>query len=70
MGRYICKGKLNGRLLNTFEVRNKPNLNNIFKSYKGYNDLEGMCISLYYFKNLQNNTIWPFNILCNCKTIM
>jgi hypothetical protein len=28
-----------------------------------------MCISLDYFKNLQNNITWPFNIHCNCKTI-
>jgi hypothetical protein len=49
----ICKGKLNGRSLEDFEVQDKPNLDKIFKSYLGYYDLEGLHASPYYLKNLK-----------------
>jgi len=36
-------------------MQNKPNLDNIFKSYLGYYDLEGLCNSLDYFERLQKD---------------
>ncbi len=51
----IWKGKLCGRTLKTYRLRDKPNLNNIFKSHLGYCDLESLRNSLYYFKRL-----WKF----------
>jgi hypothetical protein len=37
----------------TYQIRNKPNLDNIFKSYLGYCDLEGLRNSPNYSENLQ-----------------
>jgi hypothetical protein len=34
------------------QVQNKPNLDNIFKSYLGYHDLEGLHNLLCYFERL------------------
>jgi hypothetical protein len=36
-------------------VQNKPNLDNIFKSYLGYHDLEGLCNSPDYFESYKKN---------------
>jgi hypothetical protein len=41
--------------LNVFKVRYKPNLDNIFKSYIGYHDLQDLCNSFDYFEKLQKN---------------
>ncbi len=38
----------------------KPNLDNIFKSYLGYCDLQGLCNSFDYFERLQNHYPLPF----------
>jgi hypothetical protein len=38
---WIQKGKVCGRTLKADQVWDKPNLNDIFKSYLGYHDLEG-----------------------------
>ncbi len=38
-------------------MRNKPNLNNIFKSYLGYRDLEGLYNSLDYFENFEKDSL-------------
>ncbi len=51
----IQKGKLCGRTLKVYQVQNKPNLDNIFKSYLGYRDLEGLHNSFDYFERLQKN---------------
>jgi hypothetical protein len=48
----IQKWKLCGRTLKIYQVWNKPNLDNIFKSYLGYHDLEGLHNSPNYFENL------------------
>ncbi len=45
---HICKRELNGRSLKVSEVRNKPNLDKIFKSYLWYRDLEMLCTSPNY----------------------
>jgi len=49
----IQKGKLCGKTLIFFQVRDKPNLNNIFKSYLGYHDLQGLLNSPDYFERLR-----------------
>jgi hypothetical protein len=49
----IWKGKLCGKTLKASQIQNKPNLNNILKSYFGYGDLQGLSISLDYFERLQ-----------------
>ncbi len=49
----IWKRKLCGRTLKAYQIRNKPNLDNIFKSYIGYHDLESLHNSLDYFERLQ-----------------
>ncbi len=49
----ICRGKLNGKLLKAFEIRNKQNLDKFFRSYLGYHDLKGLCTSLDYLESLQ-----------------
>jgi hypothetical protein len=49
---WIWKGKLYGRTLKVYQIRDKPNLDNTFKSYLGYHDLEGLCNSLDYFERL------------------
>jgi hypothetical protein len=46
------KKKLCGRTLKAYQVQNKPNLNNIFKSYLACHDLEGLCNSPNYFERL------------------
>ncbi len=48
----IRKGKLCGKTLKTYQIRNKPNWDNIFKSYLSYHILEGLCNSLDYFERL------------------
>jgi len=52
---WIClhKRKLNGRSLKASEVRNKPNLDKIFKTYLGYHDLKMLCTSPNYLENLR-----------------
>jgi hypothetical protein len=49
---WIQKGKLCGRTWKTYQIRNKSNLSNTFKSYIGYRDLEGLCNSFDYFERL------------------
>ncbi len=51
----IQKGKLCGKTLKTYQVWNKSNFDNIFESYLGYNDLEGLCNSPHYFERLLKN---------------
>ncbi len=51
----IWKWKLCGKTLKVYQVRDKPNLDNIFKLYKGYHDLEGLHNSIDYFEKLQKN---------------
>jgi hypothetical protein len=53
----IREGKLCGRTLKAFQVRNTPNLNNIFKSYKGFHDLKYLRNSSDYFEKLKKKTI-------------
>ncbi len=48
----IRKGKLCGRILKTYQIQNESNLENIFKSYLGYCDLEGLHKSPNYFEKL------------------
>jgi hypothetical protein len=48
----ISKEKLCGRTLKAYQVRDKPNLDNIFKSYLGYRDLGGLRNSPNYFERL------------------
>jgi hypothetical protein len=50
--RWICIHKLNGRSLKAFDVRDKSNLDKIFKSYLRYRDLEGLCSSPNYLENV------------------
>jgi hypothetical protein len=52
----IRKGKLCGRTLKTYQIRNKPNLNNIFKSYLSYYDLEGVHNAPNYLKKCGKNS--------------
>jgi len=47
------KKTLCGRTLKAYQVLNKPNLNNIFKSYLGCHDLEGLCNSPKYSERLR-----------------
>jgi len=49
----IQKGKLCGKTFFFFQVQDKPNLNNIFKSYLGYHDLQGLLNSHDYFEKLR-----------------
>jgi len=51
----MWKGKLCDRTLWIFQVQNKPNLDNILKSYLGYHDLQNLCNSPNYFERLQKN---------------
>jgi hypothetical protein len=51
--RWVCIRKLNGRSLEDSKVRDKPNLDKIFKSYLGCRDLEGLCTSSNYLENLR-----------------
>ncbi len=48
----IWKGKLCGRTLKAHQIQDKPNLDNILKSYLSYRDLEGFCNSINYFEKL------------------
>jgi hypothetical protein len=52
-GVHIRIKNLSGTSLKVFEIRNKPNLDNIFKSYLGYCDLKGLHTSLDYLECLQ-----------------
>jgi hypothetical protein len=47
----MCK-KLCGRTLKAYQIQDKPNLNNIFKSYLDYHDLERLHNSIDYFERL------------------
>jgi len=49
----IGKRKLCGRTIKVYQIRNKLNLNNIFKSYLGYCDMKGLRNSLNYFERLR-----------------
>jgi hypothetical protein len=40
------------QILKTFQVQDKPNLDNIFKPYLGYHDLQGLSNSPNYFEKL------------------
>jgi hypothetical protein len=44
-----------GKLCEPFQVWDKPNLDNIFKSYLSYHDLQSLRNSLEYFERLRNN---------------
>jgi hypothetical protein len=48
----IRKGKICDRTLKTYQVQNKPNLDNIFKSYLCYHNLESLHNSPHYFERL------------------
>ncbi len=48
------KGKLCGRTLQAYQIWNKQNLDNIFKSYLNYCDLENLFNSPNYFERSQN----------------
>jgi hypothetical protein len=48
-----CKYKKESKTLNFYQIQSKLNLNNIFKSYLGYCDLEGLCNSSNYFERLR-----------------
>jgi hypothetical protein len=67
----IKEKQLCGRTLKIFKVQNKPNLVNIFKSYLGYHDLQGLCNSHDYFEKLRKKIIcndqatWYSNIFCH-----
>ncbi len=52
---WIRKGKLCGRILKACQVQNKPNLDNILKSYLSYCDLKSFHNSHDYFERLQKN---------------
>jgi len=41
-----------GKTLKAYQVQNKPNLDNIYKSYLDYCDLEGLRNSCDYFERL------------------
>jgi hypothetical protein len=45
----IRKRKVYGKTFKTSQVQDKPNFNNIFKSYLGYCDLQGLHNSHDYF---------------------
>jgi hypothetical protein len=47
------KGKLCDRTLEDFQIRDKPNLDDIIKAYKGYCDWIILHNSLGYFEKLQ-----------------
>jgi hypothetical protein len=44
--------KVKWKSLKAFEVWDKPNLNDIFKSYLAYHNLKILCISLDYLDSL------------------
>jgi regulator of replication initiation timing len=46
------KGKLCDRILKAYQLQNKPNLNNVFKSSFHICDLESLHNSLDYFERL------------------
>jgi hypothetical protein len=46
------KGKLCGKTLKAYQIQDKPNIDNVFKSYLGYCDLGGLHNSLDYFERL------------------
>ncbi len=43
--------------LNAYQVWDKPNLDNIFKSYLSYHDLESLCNSPNCFEKLQKKLV-------------
>jgi hypothetical protein len=49
----MWKGILCGRTLWAFRVQDKPNLDNILKSYLDYHDLQNLCNSPNYFERLR-----------------
>ncbi len=49
---WIYKGKLCGRISKAYQVWVKLNIDNIFKSYSSYCDLEDLHNSLNYFERL------------------
>jgi len=51
----IWKQKLCRKTLKTFQVQDKTHLNNIFKSYLSYRDLQSLRNSHDYFEKLQKN---------------
>ncbi len=62
---WIWKEKLCGKTLKAYHIQYKPNLNNIFKSYLNYCDMEGLCNSLDYFERLPKKLfamIWQLNL--------
>jgi len=52
------KRKLCGRTFKTYQVQDESNLDNIFKSYLGYCDLEGLCNLPDCFERLQKKIIY------------
>jgi len=52
------------QILKTFQERNNPNVDNIFKSYLGYHDLQHLSNSPDYFEKLQKIYLqWPDNLI-------
>ncbi len=51
----LQKEKLCGIILEDSQVRDKPNLYNIFESYLDYHDFQCLCNSPDYFERLQKN---------------
>ncbi len=60
---WIWKWKLCGRTLKSYQVRDKPNLDNIFKSYSSYYDLEDLHNSPNHFERLRICFLQWFNNL-------
>jgi hypothetical protein len=60
----IRKGKLCVRTLKAFQVWNRTNLNNIFKSYIGYCDLEDLQFTWLFWKVIKNlfGMIWQLSL--------
>ncbi len=50
----IRKQKLCRKTFKKFQVQDKPHLDNIFKSYLSYRDLQGLPNSHDYFEKLRN----------------
>ncbi len=75
---WIQKGKLCGKTLKAYQVWDKLNLDNIFKSYFSYCDMEGLHNHLIILKGCKKNYLqWfnnlVFNVLCHfyiCSNIM
>jgi hypothetical protein len=56
--RWVCIRKLNGRSLKASKVRNKSNLDKIFKSYLEYRDLERATYFIRLFKKFTKKIIY------------